>query len=120
MLNGQSEQGRREADRGQQATEEELGSEREIFPIEKGCAVRWSSRGGLRVRMPRALARYFKSSSDAACCSFPKPKHAFYGAWVPPLEDDACHDEHLHTPILRSAWVPPLEDGACHDEHLQQ
>ena len=33
-------------------------------------------------------------------------------------EDDACHDEHLHAPILRGAWVPPLEDGACHDEHL--
>ena len=38
MLNGQSEQGRREADRGQRATGEELGSERAIFPIEKGHA----------------------------------------------------------------------------------
>ena len=35
-------------------------------------------------------------------------------------EDDACHDEHLHVPILRGAWVPPLEDDACHDKHLQQ
>jgi len=24
-------------------------------------------------------------------------------AWVPPLEDDACHDEHLHAPVLRGA-----------------
>ena len=38
MLNGQSEQGRRETDRGQRATGEELGSERAIFPIEKGHA----------------------------------------------------------------------------------
>jgi len=38
------------------------------------------------------------------------------GAWVPPLEDGACHDEHLYAPIFRGAWVPPLEDGACHDE----
>ena len=38
MLNGQSEQGRRETDRGQRAIGEELGSEREIFPIEKGHA----------------------------------------------------------------------------------
>ena len=37
--------------------------------------------------------------------------------WLPPLEDDACHDEHLHAPILRGAWVPPHEDDACHDEH---
>ena len=24
-------------------------------------------------------------------------------AWVPPLEDDACHDEHLHAPVLCGA-----------------
>ena len=37
--------------------------------------------------------------------------------WLPPLEDDACHDEHLHAPIFRGAWVPPHEDDTCHDEH---
>jgi len=36
---------------------------------------------------------------------------------LPPLEDDAFHDERLHAPILRGAWVPLHEDGACHDEH---
>ena len=38
MLNGQTEQSRRETDRGQRATGEELGSERAFFPIEKGHA----------------------------------------------------------------------------------
>ena len=28
--------------------------------------------------------------------------------------------QHALRPILRGAWVPPLEDDACHDEHLQQ
>jgi len=23
------------------------------------------------------------------------PQHFFFGAWIPPLEDDACHVEHL-------------------------
>ena len=24
-------------------------------------------------------------------------------AWVPPLEDDVCHDEHLHASVLHGA-----------------
>jgi len=28
--------------------------------------------------------------------------------------------KHVLRPILRGAWVQPLKDGACHDEHLQQ
>ena len=60
--------------------------------------------------------------------------------WVPPLKDGACHDEHLHAPVLRAAsvlvlhvspkgrrggavrvcwaWVPPLEDDDGKDKHL--
>ena len=38
MLNGQTEQSRRETDRGQRATGEELGIERAFFPIEKSHA----------------------------------------------------------------------------------
>ena len=28
--------------------------------------------------------------------------------------------KHLHASIPRGAWVPQLEDDACHDENLQQ
>jgi len=29
-------------------------------------------------------------------------------AWVPPLEDGACHNEKLHAPVLRGLHVPIL------------
>ena len=29
-------------------------------------------------------------------------QHTFFGAWVPPLEDGACHDGHLHAPTAES------------------
>jgi len=41
-----------------------------------------------------------------------------WGAWVweavgkRARDDGACHDVHLHAPILRGAWSPPYEDGA--------
>jgi len=38
VLNGQSEQSRREMDQGQRATGEELGSKRAVFSVEEGYA----------------------------------------------------------------------------------
>jgi len=46
------------------------------------------------------------------------PQHtSFAPGFRRSLDDDTCHDEHLHAPILRGAYVPPLEDDA-YDEHL--
>jgi len=77
------------------------------------------------VRKGRCWGRHARAGRGSGPC--PKlgsrpgrraPQHTSFGAWVPPLEDGACHDEQLYAPILRGALVSPLKDGACHDEHL--
>ena len=71
-------------------------------------------------RVVHVLVLHVSANSRRVCVGGSRPgrRAAACLFWRPPLEDDACHDEHLHVPILRGAWVPPHEDDACHDEHL--
>ena len=95
--------------------------ERELHKDGGGGGGGGVARRARAARAPKARSCATSSATPCAasfrCSSFTcRPRVALGAAcvcwaWVPPLEDGACQDEHLHAPILCGAWVPPLGYG---------
>ena len=58
-------------------------------------------------------------ANSFTCVLHVSPKGRREGTRVLPSPSLRCSQDAL-CPILRGAWVPPLQDDACHDEYLQQ